>query len=62
LSDFAVVLDLIPNLNRWSNSERETLIQIIHAKAAADEARYLKLMQRHRLLRAAMIELGSQSY
>jgi hypothetical protein len=59
LGDFAVVLDLIPNLNRWSGSERQALVPIIHAKAVADEARYLKLMQKHRRLRAAMIELGS---
>jgi succinate dehydrogenase/fumarate reductase-like Fe-S protein len=59
LSDFAVVLDLIPDLNRWSDSERQAVVRIIRAKAAADEARYLKLMQRHRRLRAAMIKLGS---
>lgn len=60
LSDFALVLDLIPNLNRWSDSERQALVQIIHSKAAADESRYLKLMQRHVRFRAEMIKLGSQ--
>ncbi|MFN2510519.1 MAG: hypothetical protein ABR568_03635 [Pyrinomonadaceae bacterium] len=60
LSDFAVVLDLVPNLNRWSDSERQSLVEIIQAKAVADEARYLKLMQGHQRLRAGMIELGSQ--
>jgi hypothetical protein len=59
LSDFAVVLDLIPDLGRWSDSERQALVPIIQAKAGADEARYLKLMQGHRRLRAAMIKLGS---
>lgn len=61
LSDFAVVLDLVPNLNRWSDSERQALVQVIHTKAAADEARYLKLMQRHHRVRAAMIKIGSQA-
>ncbi len=61
LSDFAVVLELIPDLNRWTDSERQAVVQIIRAKAGPDEARYLKLMQRHRRLRAAMIKLGSQS-
>jgi hypothetical protein len=60
LSDFAVVLDLIPDLNCWSKSERQAVVRIIRAKAGADEARYLKLMQGHRRLRAAMINLGSQ--
>jgi hypothetical protein len=60
LSDFAVVLGLIPDLSRWADSERQALVPIIQAKAGADEARYLKLMQGHRRLRAAMITLGSQ--
>ncbi|MCA1600143.1 MAG: hypothetical protein LC776_00385 [Acidobacteria bacterium] len=59
LSDFAVVLDLIPDLNRWTENERQAVVRIIRAKAGADEARYLKLMQGHRRLRAAMIKLGS---
>jgi len=59
LSDFAVVLDLIPDLSRWGDSERQAVVRIIRAKAGADEARYLKLMQGHRRLRAAMIKLGS---
>ena len=59
LSDFAVVLGLIPDLNRWTETERQAVVRIIRAKAGADEARYLKLMQGHRRLRAAMIKLGS---
>jgi hypothetical protein len=60
LSDFAVVLELIPELNRWSESERLAVVRIIRAKSGPDEARYLKLMQGHRRLRAEMIKLGSQ--
>ncbi|MBA3513965.1 MAG: hypothetical protein H0T77_06290 [Pyrinomonadaceae bacterium] len=60
LSDFAVMLDLISDLNRWSDSEKQAMVRIIRAKAGADEARYLQLMQGHRRLRAAMIKLGSQ--
>jgi len=60
LSDFAIVIDLIPNLNRWSDSERQAVADIILAKADVDEARYLKLMQEHVRLRGAMIKLGSQ--
>jgi hypothetical protein len=59
LSDFAVVLDLVSDLNRWSDGERQSLLQIIRAKSRSDEGRYLKLMQGHVRLRTAMIKLGS---
>jgi hypothetical protein len=59
LSDFAVVLELIPDLNRWGSTELQAVVEVIRAKAGADEAEYLKLMQRHPRLRREMIELGS---
>ena len=58
-SDFAVVLAQISDLNQWSNVEKQQAVRIIQAKAGADEARYLKLMQRHARLRSAMVKLGS---
>jgi hypothetical protein len=61
LSDFALLLDLIPDLNRWSDSERQAMVEIIRAKAGVDEARYLKLMQHHGRLRAEMIKFGSET-
>ncbi len=61
LTDFAVVLELVPEFSRWSDSECLDLVKVIRAKAGPDEARYLKLMQRHRRLRGAMIKLGSQT-
>jgi len=59
LSDFAVVLALVPDLRDWSKQEKEAVVRIIQAKANADEARYLRLMQRHSKLRSAFIKLGS---
>lgn len=59
LSDFAVVLELVSDLNRWSDSEKQSLVQIIRAKSRSNERRYLKLMQGHVRLRTAMIKLGS---
>jgi hypothetical protein len=59
LSDFAVALSLVEDLRNWSAAEKQALARIIKAKAAADESRYLKLMQQHARLRAAMIKLGS---
>jgi hypothetical protein len=59
LSDFSVALDLVPDLDEWTESEKRDLVQVIRAKAGADEARYLKLMQRHARLRRAFIKLGT---
>ena len=59
LRDFAVVLSLVPDLGRWSTVEKQRLVQIIQAKAGKDEARYLKLMQKHQRLRKELIRLGS---
>jgi hypothetical protein len=60
LNDLALVLALISDLDRWTDSEKETLLRIIRAKASADEARYLKLLQQHSRLRAEAIKLASQ--
>jgi hypothetical protein len=60
LSDFAVTLSLVEDLSRWNEVEKELLVKIIRAKAASDESRYLKLMQKHHRLRRAMIKLGSR--
>lgn len=59
LRDFAVVLGLVPDLGRWTSVEKQQLVQVIKAKASRDEARYLKLMQKHARLRKEMIRLGS---
>ena len=58
-SNFAVVLHLIPDLDRWTVSEKDGLVQIIQAKTGASETLYLKLMQKHARLRRELIELGS---
>ncbi len=59
LNDFFVALTLIPDLNKWTTPEKQGLVKIIEAKRSADEAEYLKLMQRHGRLRQAIIQLGS---
>jgi hypothetical protein len=58
LSDFSVVLNMIPDLEQWTAAEKRLAMQVILAKAGTDEARYLKLMQRHERLRRNMINLG----
>ena len=58
-SDFSVVLSLISDLDKWSQVEKQGVVHIIKAKAGLDEGKYLKLMQRHKRLRAEIIRLGS---
>ena len=60
LSDFAVALSLVEDLNDWSDAEKRALTQVIKAKASSNESRYLKLMQKHARLRTALIKLGSR--
>jgi hypothetical protein len=59
LNDLALVLALIPDLARWNEGDKRDAVRVIRAKASADEARYLRLMQEHRRLRAELIRLGS---
>ncbi len=59
LTELAVPLALIPDLDRWDGPEKQLLMQIVQAKLKGDEARYLKLQQKHERLRAAVIKLGS---
>ncbi len=59
LSDFAILLLLIPGLEEWSGEEKQMLLQIIQVKASEDEGKYLRLMQKHERFRRAVIDLGS---
>ncbi len=61
LTDLALAVALIPNLDRWERSEKAALVQILRAKVSGEEARYLKLMQKHERFRDALIKLGSSS-
>jgi hypothetical protein len=59
LAELALVLDSIPDLARWSPSERRGVAAIVRAKAGRSERRYLRLAQRHARLRRALIRLGT---
>jgi hypothetical protein len=59
LANLALPMAMIPDLNRWDDSPKQLAVQVIRAKAGNDEARYLKLMQKHVALRRALIRLGS---
>jgi len=60
LSNFACVLSLLPDLRSWEDGEKRQLVRIIRAKAALEEAPYLRLLQEHKRLRAALLGLGSR--
>ena len=55
---FALVLAMIPGVARWNVSEKQLATRIILAKARGDEALYLRLMQGHPRMRAALIGFG----
>jgi hypothetical protein len=57
--ELALVLDLIPGLARWTRKEKGGVLAILRAKARGVESRYLRLLQRHARLRAALIRMGS---
>ena len=59
VNDFASALALVPDLAKWNPAEKSQLVKIIQAKYRGDETRYLKLMQRHRRLREAILIVGS---
>ncbi len=60
LANWSLVLALIPDLSRWTAGEKEQLVEIIRAKSARDEMRYLRLTQLHRRLREALLRMGRQ--
>jgi hypothetical protein len=57
--DFAFVLSLVPELKNWTANQKQALIEIIRAKVSANEAHYLRSLQRHHVLREALVRLGS---
>ncbi|HZI49121.1 MAG TPA: hypothetical protein VFD75_15095 [Pyrinomonadaceae bacterium] len=57
-NDLAVVLSTAANIGKWSRDEMNAAAKVFLAKGGADEAQYLKQMQKHALLRALLIKLG----
>jgi hypothetical protein len=53
------LIGLIPGYRAWSKAEKAAAAEIVRAKHDEDETAYLRLMQRHPSLRAALIEMGS---
>ena len=57
--DFKFVVSLVPELKRWTGSQKQALIQIILAKVSANESDYLRLLQQHDALKIAFLAMGS---
>lgn len=60
-SDLPLVLAMIPDLSQWAPAIKSSAVRVLAAKHGRDEANYLKQMQKHALLRASMIRLGSKA-
>jgi hypothetical protein len=60
VSDLPLVLAMIPDLKNWNAADKELAARVLSAKHGRDEAGFLKQMQKHALLRALMIGLGSK--
>jgi hypothetical protein len=59
LADFAAALGSAAEVSTWSAAEKHALVEIIRAKPARDEMRYLHLTQQHARLRDLLLRLGS---
>ncbi|HEV7842568.1 MAG TPA: hypothetical protein VGO69_02675, partial [Pyrinomonadaceae bacterium] len=57
--NWALLLALIPELACWSETEKRGLVNVVRAKAAAQETQYLELLLKQRRLREEIIKLGS---
>ncbi|HYO92240.1 MAG TPA: hypothetical protein VEQ40_11415 [Pyrinomonadaceae bacterium] len=60
LSDWSLILSLIPDLSSWSDEEKGALVNVVRAKAGSRETRYLHVLQKHRRLREAIMRLGGR--
>jgi hypothetical protein len=58
LGNLSLVLALEPDLKDWHAAQKDLAALIIRAKAGRDEARYLKLMQKHAAFRDVLMRLG----
>jgi hypothetical protein len=61
VEDLALVLDLIPNLAKWTHAEKKKAAAIIRAKWSSDDAAYARRLNSHPRLREAIIKIGSDS-
>jgi hypothetical protein len=56
----AIVLGLVPGLDRWSTADLRALTKILDARSSPSERRYMRLLQGHDRLRKELLRLGSE--
>ena len=61
LAQLAPLLAMIPDLAKWRPEEKKHLEAIVRAKAGAEEAVCVRLMQTHARLRRAILALGHEA-
>jgi hypothetical protein len=59
LENIALALVLVGGLSSWTREEKDALVQIIRAKSARDEMKYLHLTEQHDRVRVALLGIGS---
>lgn len=57
--NLSLLAALVPDLNGWTEGEKESFVRVVRAKAGADELKYLRLLRKHGRLRGEIIRLGS---
>ena len=60
-ADWSTALRFVPDLSSWNLAEKRSLIDLIRAKPAANEMKFLHLTQRHHRLRRELLRLGSRA-
>jgi hypothetical protein len=60
-SNFACLLALVPEIARWPKGETRLLVDVIRAKAGADETTYLRLLQQHDPLSEALRRIATDA-
>jgi hypothetical protein len=52
---------LLPRLERWSEAERRSLVEVIRAKGGRRESDFVRRFDAHRRLRAAIRDLAESN-
>ena len=59
--NLSLLAALVPDLNVWTEDEKDSFVRLVRAKAGRDESKYLRLSQKHRRFRREVIKLGSST-
>ena len=51
---------ILPGVERWSRGEKTALIRVIRAKGGRRESDFVRLFDRHRRLRRAILKLAAE--